>query len=188
VNHSEIEDCRKRVQIFQCAVSDQKGSATFNFVPQAAGLSGLKEQNYPEGAEIVSETVTVDTLDSLIADYEKIRFIKLDIEGAEFHALKGASKLLASAQPIFAMESGNAGAGERYGYSREDFFGLMESLGYDLFSALGSPFTQAGWGRPAPWYLFGVPRSDPHAYHRVVLPAIIRSLYEHLPGIHDKRA
>ena len=180
INHADIEDCRKWITVIQKAVSDAQGTAIFNYIPEAAGLSGLREKAYPDHANKQTETVEVDTLDALIRDHERIRFIKLDIEGAEYHALCGGKELLRRAQPIFAMEFGNAGAAELYDFTREDFFGLMDELGYDLFTALGAPFTPSTWGRPAPWYLFGLPRSDPTAFHRIVQPAIALSLLDSL--------
>ena len=170
----------ERITLVRKAASDAPGTATFNFVPRAAGLSGLREQPYPEGAEVETETVTVDALDAMVEDHGRIGFIKLDVEGAEYHALRGARRILAESRPVFAMEFGNAGGARRYDYDGDDFFGLMDESGYDLFNALGSPFGRENWGKPTPWYLFGTPRGDAGNYHHIVQPAVMLSLLDGL--------
>lgn len=54
----------------------------------------------------------------------------LDIEGSEHAALLGATKTLHESSPIVVLEL--KGLGQRYGYSDQHTFDLMESLGYKV--------------------------------------------------------
>lgn len=66
----------------------------------------LKFDAIGSGSGRISEKGTVfieaDSLDSVLAGY-KIDFIKMDIEGAEIEALKGASKIIGSLAPTLAI-------------------------------------------------------------------------------------
>ena len=48
------------------------------------------------------ENAEIDALDNLITD-EKVNFIKMDIEGSEMEALKGATKIIEISKPILAI-------------------------------------------------------------------------------------
>ena len=82
-------------------------------------------------SETGDETVEVTTIDKVVGD-EKIAFIKMDVEGAELEALKGASKVIERDMPILAISA----------YHRqEDLITLIpyisnlhnESESYDLY-------------------------------------------------------
>jgi FkbM family methyltransferase len=94
--------------LFQCALSDL---ATIQklYVPYIA--KNLKE---PALATLLegtpnSEIIEVKTiqLDSIVELDEKITFIKLDLEGHEFAALKGAKNLLKNSRPVIQFEDNN---------------------------------------------------------------------------------
>lgn len=67
-----------------------------------AGLNGAShvEGNRPESSE-KQIIVQADKLDDLI--HEKVSFIKMDIEGAEINALKGAEKIIKTYKPKMAV-------------------------------------------------------------------------------------
>ena len=48
--------------------------------------------------------ISVDTIDNIVGD-EFISFIKMDVEGAELNALKGAIKTLERCKPILALSA-----------------------------------------------------------------------------------
>ena len=58
-------------------------------------------------------------------------FVKIDIEGMESSALKGAEKLLRDHQPIVVCEINHNHV--RYGVSLCDFLGYMNGLNYDIY-------------------------------------------------------
>lgn len=86
---------RANVHIVEAAVSDTVGFASF------AG-DGESDAKISDSGPLVVRTVT---LDSLLAATKTIpSLVKLDIEGHERVAFHGATRLLAEARPVFAVE------------------------------------------------------------------------------------
>lgn len=82
-----------RLTTVKAAVAATEGTSRF-FVRPHRGVSGLLEEWEEETeAEIMVRTVT---LDQLIATHGKPTFMKLDIEGFEYEALKGLTQPVAS--------------------------------------------------------------------------------------------
>jgi len=74
----------------------------------------------------------VIALDSLINDFTNIKFIKIDIEGAEYFALKGMRKTIEKFKPVILMEI-NPFFLKGFNISEEDVTSLVEELGYTFF-------------------------------------------------------
>jgi hypothetical protein len=53
------------VEVHDCALSDQDGHATFQYVPELPGWSGLRPQPYPRATHPQSIPVTIRRLDGL---------------------------------------------------------------------------------------------------------------------------
>ena len=89
------------------AVSDKNTIVTFNNIGQSAGgylpEMRLTVQYNEKLAPISSLEVESKTIDSFIPEHEKIGLIKMDIEGAEFAALKGAEKVIKKDKPRLAI-------------------------------------------------------------------------------------
>ncbi|MFA5249249.1 MAG: FkbM family methyltransferase [Candidatus Paceibacterota bacterium] len=82
-------------------------------------------------------------LDSLVSpDIKKIDLLKIDIEGYELFALKGASSLLARTDAI-CFESWDRHFG-RYGYSPRDVFELLNKNGFRIFKISGNDLLEIG--------------------------------------------
>lgn len=71
--------------------------------------------------------VMVVTLDSL--PWERLDFLKIDVEGYEMFVLGGAYLTIRRYKPIILMEM-NAGALDRYGYSYTQVFAWLAHHGY----------------------------------------------------------
>ncbi len=96
------------VQVVPAAVSDKKGRATF-FVPTGdnMGLGGLTLNNdcASQHKTIDVDVVTLDDyLPTVLAPDRKITLIKLDIQGAEPAALRGAAATIAKHRPRILLE------------------------------------------------------------------------------------
>ena len=92
------------VKVHECALSDQEGQTTFQYVPELPGWSGLREQPYPMRTHPQTIHVELRRLDSLIARDVPIAFIKIDVEGAELEVLRGAAEILCRQNPIVLFE------------------------------------------------------------------------------------
>jgi hypothetical protein len=51
-----------------------------------------------------------------------VRFVKMDLEGGEFHALQGATSILRD-RPLVILENGRESAANLYRYTSEHWFG-----------------------------------------------------------------
>src|SRR5262249_3095552 len=101
------------VQVHPEAVSDSNGQAEFQFVENDPQYSGLRRRVYDRpDPRIVSIPVTVVTLDDVIPPGQSIAFIKIDVEGGEYHALKGATKLVQRCQPVIVFEAAQKSTGQ----------------------------------------------------------------------------
>lgn len=143
-----------RIEILNVAVSNEPGTAQFYFDKSFTGLSSLARRDVSEGHEIEPTIVKLDTLDNLIS--EPVRFIKIDIEGAEYHALRGAGKLLQS-KPLIAFEF-DPSAPRYFEYDPRDFVGLFDAAGYQITDLFGHPHPDAESLMNSPtWNFLAIP-------------------------------
>jgi len=101
-------------------------------------------------------TAPATTLDRIVEslDVEKVEFIKLELEGGEYRALRGAQKLLERDMPVLVMENSMHAA--RQGKFLETApFDFLVGMGYVLLRPDGCIVTRDDL-YPF-WYLFGVP-------------------------------
>lgn len=103
-----------------------------------------------------------------------MRFIKLDLEGGEFDAFRGASRTLERDRPLLVFESARKPAADAYGYDVDAWFAIFENAGYDLWDILGRRFSRAAFEMTiAPWYLVGLPAdSAEHGHIPELLPLL----------------
>jgi FkbM family methyltransferase len=90
-NHSHV-------QLFKHALSDQMGKSIFHYYPEADGLSGFYYRevlrgDHPDPLIIEVEQTTLDAFCES-NKIEKIDFIKIDTEGAEWKILQGGKNLI----------------------------------------------------------------------------------------------
>jgi FkbM family methyltransferase len=164
-----------RVRINQTAIGDTVGEADFDYYDAPdpnhpnhphwnAGLSALKSGPDRQDKHYIVIKVSVTTLDTYfvaLGGFPSLDFVKLDIEGAEYSALKGAEKTLATTRPLIVFEDGGPSVGKLYGYAPSALPSLLHGLGYDLFDILGEPYTEANWINRSiwrPWYSIAVPK------------------------------
>jgi FkbM family methyltransferase len=121
------------VVVHEAAVGDVPGESEFLFVENDPAYSGLRRRiYYRPDPKIRTIHVPVVTLDEVIPRDEKIAFIKLDIEGGEFHAIKGGVETIRRGKPIIVFEGGSQSIGQ-YGIEpAEVFFLVNDDLAYDL--------------------------------------------------------
>lgn len=85
-----------QITLLPMAIADKAGKMTFNDTPRAIsrGYAALSVVSKPKDG--IAAEVEVTSIDDLCMEYgiEQLRFLKLDIEGAELLALKGSEKML----------------------------------------------------------------------------------------------
>ncbi len=125
----------KRVIIHETALSDEVGTTTFNYVKNAPAYSGMKQRTYAiENPEIELLTVQMTRLD----DYglSKVDLIKIDVEGAEMHVLKGAKATIQKSKPVVLFEFGIGGS-DHYGTTSDAIFDYFQELEMGIYTLAG---------------------------------------------------
>jgi FkbM family methyltransferase len=130
--------------IVPAAVSDICGQAMFYFdgTSDKSTLS-VKHERIPAATSVEVETVTIDAFCSR----RKIapRFIKIDIEGYELHALRGAELTLRRYRPTVLVEM-HPMYWPEIGITATDVAECVSQLGYEALPLRpgGNPFTTYG--------------------------------------------
>ena len=158
------------VEVHNLALGEKQERLTFYQNKSRPGFSGFA--NDPESDDRVTEmTVDCDILDHLVPAGRKYDYVKIDVEGAELLALRGARQMIARDAPVILFESSHDGAA-KLGLTREDLFSLFaDELHYNVFLIkdflVGRPaLTLAGFQRAAvyPFQAFNflaVPAGNP---------------------------
>ncbi len=121
------------VTVFPYAVSDTNGKQEFYWIKNNPAYSGLNKRKFSDAnTQIKPIEVEVRKLDDLISQDIKIKFIKIDVEGAELKVLKGAEKIIENSHPYIAFEFG-LGGGDYYNTTSSDMFHFFESKNYCLY-------------------------------------------------------
>jgi len=92
----------ERVQVVECAVSDMDG-ALLTFHMPTGEPKNARIVDRPHDS-IATVTVRSTTLTTSLADWAKLDFIKIDVEGAEEAALRGGADLLERTKPSLLLE------------------------------------------------------------------------------------
>ncbi|MFW6195256.1 MAG: FkbM family methyltransferase [Chloroflexota bacterium] len=118
----EINGASDTVTIHQVALGDHEGETFLD------GSDAIARLARPE--KFVGRPVSLRTLDALFAN-TPLRFVKLDLEGAEGMALTGASGMLAAANPpVWQLEMNNRL--RDYGWTQETLASLLRDYGFTL--------------------------------------------------------
>lgn len=125
---------QQQARIFPIALSQEKGKKIFNYVVGNPALSGLKKRPDTSSLQHLKFEVETDLLDNLIPLNQKIQLIKMDVEGGEWHVLRGASGLIQKNKPFILFEFGKIGA-EMYDFSAIEIFDLFtQYFDYKIFT------------------------------------------------------
>jgi FkbM family methyltransferase len=88
-----------------------------------------------EFAQHITYPVPVDTLDRLLAetDHGRLDFVKIDVEGAELHVLRGGTAVIESFRPAMLIEI-EARHTARYQYHPEDVVSWLQARDYAMYT------------------------------------------------------
>lgn len=177
------------IQLVNKALSNFIGETEFIIVESCNGLSGIRQRidlspELKQSCRKISlSATTIDHELLLINSSLPVSFIKLDLEGGEFNALKGAINTLRYHQPLVIFEDGKYVSGDLYEYTEDQWFSFFESIGYDLYDIFGRQMTSQAWRKNSPpWNTIAVPSGN-HYYKAFIgehLPAIVRESYSAL--------
>ena len=125
----------KNVSIYNNALSDKVSQGVI--VRHNSHNNGCFYYQPIDGANGSTLLVNAITLDS--TKLEDVDFIKIDIEGSELTALKGAIEILKRDKPLLQIEINNLSE-KNFGISRQDLETFLEELGYQLYGICNDHF------------------------------------------------
>jgi FkbM family methyltransferase len=130
-------------------LSDHSGKTTFFFAAEAPGLSGLHSRPGIVPGPLTEFEVNLTRFDEISGTLERpICFMKVDVEGGEYHSLRGAQDTLRNDRPVVVFEHHYESPGF-FSYTTADLVELFRSLQYDLFDFFGNSYTElASWNAP----------------------------------------
>jgi FkbM family methyltransferase len=136
VENIQLNDFRN-VVVIPAALGESEGSLPI-YVPHSAYADGTRNDGLAtlfasQDRSDLREVVDVRTLDKVLAELSvnRVDLIKLDIEGAEWAALRGAAETLDRFRPLLMLEIGRQTC-RAAGYEPEGFVEWLASRGYRL--------------------------------------------------------
>ena len=151
----------KTVEPIHAAVSDAPGEVVLNVPIKASGKPGRSfgvigetaGRSEVEVRSIKRERIKAVTLDGFLAERGLgADFIRMDIEGAEILALRGAAGLIAAHHPHILLEIHSVSLKENFGSSAEEVVGMLLSAGYRMFGLEGERLAETTrYNTDAPW-------------------------------------
>jgi FkbM family methyltransferase len=137
-----------RVRFQRAAVGAAPGTATLTFPVETLNSGGaylLRGGSAPLAGNQIKH-VPVVALDSLPLR-RPVRFIKMDVEGAEPQVLRGAARLLREDKPVILSELHPTQLERASGVTADEFLAQIAALGYRAHhidhGAIGTPIDRA---------------------------------------------
>jgi len=127
------------VRLLQIAASDRKGEARLLVAPdEKAGHNTLGYFGYDRVAPKAIETVRLERVDDVVrlAGLQKVDFVKLDVEGAEFRVLQGAQDTLRLSHPTILLELSDRTLRHQSCHS-EQIWNFLTREGYRMYGFNG---------------------------------------------------
>lgn len=113
------------VNVYNYALCEKSGEATFYVIPDAPALSGLNDRSFlAEGKSREAITVKTERLDALIPTDVKIDLIKIDVEGAEGLVISGGLDTIKRNQPYIILEHGRLSS-KAFGIPSGDLYDML---------------------------------------------------------------
>jgi hypothetical protein len=127
-----VDNC----EVLEVALGDRSGKKVFYTSGNADSMASLYERHdtFVKAREYSSIEVDVVRLDDLVKSQQinRIDFMKMDLEGAEFDALKGAANCMRTGMlQAFSFEFGISNVNSRVFF--RDIFHLLSENQYRLF-------------------------------------------------------
>jgi len=134
-NNLILNGLRTRCVLNQLALGEKEGDESL-FIPQKLGtaFASFRAHSYSNSIKWDEISVPVKKLDDYVFENKlnKLDFIKMDIGGAEYLALKGAENVLENYSPIIMLELYDSHT-KYFGYSPEELRKYLEGLDYFLY-------------------------------------------------------
>lgn len=136
----ELNGVAHKVTTKQAALTAKSGTCKFMLAENAAysHTGNVMLRYHGSRTPLKYETLEVEgtTLDFLVEKEPKISFIKLDLEGGELNAFRGAEQLAKRDRPFLLYEYQQENTSQ-HGYKVEEIEKLLRTYGYKTFAWCG---------------------------------------------------
>jgi len=178
-------DAGEALRIFPYALGERAGQAEFVVARDAPEFSGLRERVYDVPTALERIPIEVRTLDELTSELSRVRYVKIDAEGGEYHILAGARGLLRRLRPIVTLEFGLASCA-KYEITPADMIRLVGELDYRCFDLLGRDVSApevfvASATRQEVWDYLAIPAEQLAVFEERIRPELVRFFAEPEP-------
>ncbi|WP_294534124.1 FkbM family methyltransferase [uncultured Rhodoblastus sp.] len=132
------------VELHRLALSDRQAMLPFVIDEANPALSHIHhafDASDPGTRTILVKSVTLDR----IVGARRIAFIKLDLEGADFLAIRGGVATLRRDRPPIVFENSRAWASKCHAYTAEEFFRFFAEIDYAIYDLHGRELTREIW-------------------------------------------
>ena len=165
---------RTNVSLHEVALTDTAGKIEFVYADGAPEESGLRERVYNHPAAVTPRRIEVSaqTLDHYADTLRGLRFVKIDVEGAEMNVLRGAAAVLARYRPVVSVEYGRPAYGA-YGHDTFTLFDFAERHGFAMYDIFAHRLDRAAWAIACDsvyWDYFMVPLESETGFTDAVPP------------------
>ncbi len=132
-------------EVIAGCVGSESGSVTFTYVPNDPGKSAmhLREDLLNSAAKMKTASkrvVPISRIDD-IADIANLRFLKIDVEGAELAVMQGARETIKRDRPIVHFEMGLPSL-KVFGIQPDQIRVFLADLDYLIFDVLGNDVSE----------------------------------------------
>ena len=130
---------RDRIIVHRGAVGTRSGSATLTYAAETLNTGGaylLRDETDPPIGQLKTP-VPLMALDNVEIRHP-VRFIKMDVEGAEPQVVRGAMQMLQADRPIILSELHSTQLARASATTITEFVDLLESLGYQARDLSGT--------------------------------------------------
>jgi FkbM family methyltransferase len=154
------DDTRPKIRIVQNALQEDqyRDNVTWMSSSSHPGRSGVSSIWQADTTVTFRERMDVaaTTIDKLAANAERpTAMIKLDLEGGDFMALRGAEATMRRDRPLVVFENSNRAPGI-YGFSIHDMLQYFDSAGYVPVTFFGDAATESTWFKF--WEMWAAPK------------------------------
>ncbi len=121
-----------QVTLYRYGLSDKDGEGILVWLEgtENPGGSHLADQPPPQGME--SQSIRLGMLDNL--KFQRVDFMKVDVEGAELRVFRGARATLERCRPVILSELSPEMLERGSAATTDEFFAFFEEIGYRCFA------------------------------------------------------
>jgi len=145
--HRSIEENNfSNIEVFNLGLSDKEGEREIYIRDENIGGSSLSQLSNLTSVKIFgAKKIKVKKLDLLLNNNLGVDIIKIDVEGHEYEALKGAASVLKKNHPLIFMEFSPVFYVRDYAEKPYELILFLRNLGYSFFTLDGKDLDLETW-------------------------------------------